>query len=61
MPGRLTFDQMQLDALTSRAIAKGIGERLRQVMGAEPSYPDELQRLINEMREREMRAPDKSS
>ena len=53
MPGRITHDDVQLDAPTSRAIANGIGERLRQALGAEAPFPDKLQKLLDEMRDRE--------
>ena len=53
MPGRITTNDVQLDAGTSRAVAHGIGERLRQALGAEGPFPDRLQRLLDEMRDRE--------
>jgi len=53
MPGRTSLDDVQLDALTSRAIAKGVGERLRQALGTEAPFPDRLQKLLDEMRDRE--------
>jgi len=46
----------QLDAPTSRAVANGIGERLRQALGGEAAFPDKLQKLLDEMRDREARA-----
>jgi hypothetical protein len=55
MPGRITHDSVQLDAPTSRAVANGIGERLRQALGNEAPFPDKLQKLLDEMREREAR------
>ena len=55
MPGRITIDSVQLDAPTSRAVANGIGERLRQSIGSETSFPDRLQKLLDEMRDREAR------
>jgi hypothetical protein len=54
MPGRITTNDVQLDAQTSRAVAQGIGERLRQALGTEGPFPDRLQRLLDEMRDREM-------
>jgi hypothetical protein len=53
MPGRITTDDVHLDAGTSRAVAQGIGERLRQALGTEGPFPDRLQRLLDEMRDRE--------
>jgi hypothetical protein len=53
MPGRITTHDLQLDARTSRDVARGIGERLRQALGAEGPFPDRLQRLLDEMRDRE--------
>lgn len=53
MPGRITTNEVQLDARTSRDVARGIGERLRQALGAEGPFPDRLQRLLDEMRDRE--------
>jgi hypothetical protein len=55
MPGRITHDSVQLDAPTSRAVAHGIGERLRQALGSEAPFPDRLQNLLDEMHDREMR------
>jgi hypothetical protein len=53
MPGRITTNDLQLDARTSRAVAQGIGERLRHALGTEGPFPDRLQRLLDEMRDRE--------
>jgi hypothetical protein len=53
MPGRITTNDFQLDSPTSRAVAQGIGERLRQALGTEGPFPDRLQRLLDEMRDRE--------
>ncbi|MDQ8729894.1 hypothetical protein [Bradyrhizobium sp. LHD-71] len=55
MAGRITISNVQLDAPTSRAVADGIGERLRQALGAEPPVSDRLQKLLDEMRQREAR------
>ena len=55
MPGRNSVHDVQLDAPTSRAIANGIGERLRQAIGTEAPFPDKLQKLLDEMRDREAR------
>ena len=49
MPSRIDHQQM------SRALAKGIGERLGQTLSAEGSMPAQLHRLLEEMREREER------
>jgi hypothetical protein len=53
MPGRLTMNDVQLDARTSRDVAHGIAERLRQALGTEGPFPDRLQNLLDEMRNRE--------
>lgn len=55
MPGRMPNDSVQLDAPTSRAVANGIGERLRQALGGEAPFPAKLQNLLDEMRDREAR------
>ena len=52
MPGRIAID-FTLDAPTSRAVAQGIGEKLRQTLGPETGFPDQLQKLLDELRERE--------
>jgi hypothetical protein len=54
MSGRTT-DNIHLDATTSRAVAHGIGERLRQSINTDQRFPDRLQRLLDEMRDREAR------
>ena len=53
MPDRAAFEK--IDATTSRAIANGIGEKLRQSLGAESRFPERLQRLLDALRERETR------
>jgi hypothetical protein len=53
MPSPIRTNDVQLDARTSRAVAQGIGERLRQALGTEGPFPDRLQRLLDEMRDRE--------
>lgn len=55
MPGRSSLHDVQLDAPTSRAVANGIGERLRQALGREATFPDRLQKLLDEMHDREAR------
>jgi hypothetical protein len=54
MPSRIT-EGVQLDAPTSRAVAKGIAEKLQQTLGTEPRFPERLQKLLDEMRDRERR------
>lgn len=54
MPGRMS-ETVHLDAPTSRAVAKGIGEKLQQTLGTEQQCPDRLQKLLDEMRARETR------
>ncbi len=61
MPGRITLDIVQLDPATSRAVANGIGERLRQSLGGEAPFPDRLQKLLDAMRENEARESAKST
>jgi 3-dehydroquinate synthetase len=60
MPGRITHDSVQLDAPTSRAVANGIGERLKQSLGSDAPFPDRLQKLLDQMREIEARESAKS-
>lgn len=45
-----TTDNVQLDAPTSRAVAKGIGEKLQKALGTEQRFPDRLQQLLDRMR-----------
>ena len=51
MPSRIT--SVQLDAPTSRAVAKGIGEKLQQTLVTETRFPDRLQKLLDALSERE--------
>jgi hypothetical protein len=53
MPDR-TADE-KLDATTSRAVANGIGEKLRQSLGADSRFPDRLQQLLDALRDHEAR------
>lgn len=55
MPGHITTDDAAMDAPTRRAIARGIGEKLRQALETESGCPDQLQKLLDEMRDREAR------
>jgi hypothetical protein len=55
MAGHITTDNVQLDATTSRAVANGIGEKLRQSIGTEQRFPDRLQELLDKMRDLETR------
>ncbi len=55
MPGHITTDDAKIDAPTSRAVAHGIGEKLRQTLAPESQFPDQLQKLLDEMRNREAR------
>jgi len=52
MPDRIADEK--IDATTSREIVRGIGEKLRQSLGAEQRFPDRLQRLLDALREREL-------
>jgi hypothetical protein len=54
MPDRITNDT-KMDAPTSRAVAHGIGEKLRQTLGTDSRFPDQLQKLLEEIRDREAR------
>jgi hypothetical protein len=51
MPDRRIVNE--IDATTGRAVAHGIGEKLRQSLGADPRFPDRLQRLLEALRDRE--------
>lgn len=51
MPGRIA--DLRMDAPTSRAVAKGIGEKLQQTLDTDQRCPDRLQKLLDEMRARE--------
>lgn len=53
MAARINTTDIQIDAPTSRAVAQGIGEKLRQTLGTEPRFPDRLQQLLTEMRDLE--------
>jgi hypothetical protein len=55
MPARITMNDVELDAWTSRAVAHGIGERLRKALAPEGPFPERLQELLDEMRAREAR------
>ena len=50
MPGPI---DITLDAPTSRAVAQGIGEKLRQTLRTEADFPDKLQELLDELHRRE--------
>lgn len=53
MAGRITINDVHIDSSTSRAVANGIGEKLRQTIGEESPCPDRLRQLLDLMRERE--------
>jgi hypothetical protein len=55
MPGRITTEELQIDPPTSRAVARGIGEKLQQTLATEQRFPDRLQKLLDRMRELESR------
>ena len=44
-----------MDASTSRAVAKGIGEKLQRTLDTQQRYPDRLQKLLEKMRDQEAR------
>ncbi|ETR74921.1 hypothetical protein X566_19225 [Afipia sp. P52-10] len=50
-------DGLQLDPSTSRAVARGIGEKLKQTIGFSAPFPDRLQHLLNELQAREAHEP----
>lgn len=54
MPDRISNDT-KMDAPTSRAVAHGIGEKLRQTLDTDSRFPDQLQKLLEEMHNREAR------
>jgi hypothetical protein len=45
--------RIDLDAPTSRAVAKGIGEKLQQTLDPEQRFPDRLQKLLDKIRDSE--------
>ena len=57
MAGRITTSNLDIDAPTSRAVAKGIGEKLQQTLGTEERFPDHLQKLLDAMHDREATDP----
>ena len=57
MAGRITTSNLEIDAPTSRAVAKGIGEKLQQTLRTEQRFPDHLQKLIDAMHDREATEP----
>lgn len=56
MPARIAPNTPQIDRMTGRDVARGIGARLKQAVGPEAPFPDQLQKLIDEMRAREARS-----
>lgn len=55
MSARVTPNGLPIDPSTSRAITRGIGEKLKQTIGPDTPFPDRLQQLLNEMQARETR------
>jgi hypothetical protein len=53
MIARLDHDNEPIDHKTSRSICDAVGERLQQSMRPEPTVPDRLQHLLNELRRHE--------
>jgi hypothetical protein len=53
MIARLDHDNEPIDHKTSRSICDAVGERLQQSMRPEPTLPDRLQHLLNELRRHE--------
>jgi hypothetical protein len=53
MIARLDNGDELIDHKTSRSICDAIGERLQQSMRPEPTLPDRLQHLLNELRRHE--------
>ena len=42
-----------IDSAAGRAVAKGISEKLRQMLGPDPQMPEQLQQLLNQLRQNE--------
>lgn len=55
MSARVTPNGLPIDPSTSRAVTRGIGEKLKQTIRPEASFPDRLQQLLDEMQAREAR------
>ena len=53
MDSRINSQQEQIDRKTLRSVCDGVGERLRQSMRPEPTLPNHLQHLLDELRRRE--------
>lgn len=55
MSARVISNGLPIDPSTSRAITRGIGEKLKQTIGPDTAFPDRLQQLLDEMQARETR------
>jgi hypothetical protein len=53
MADRITSKNVEIDAPTSRAVANGIGEKLQQTLGTEQRFPEQLQKLLEQLHDRE--------
>ena len=53
MNSRINSQQEQIDRKTLRSVCDGVGERLRQSMRPEPTLPNHLQHLLDELHQRE--------
>ncbi|MCK1545819.1 hypothetical protein IVA98_17925 [Bradyrhizobium sp. 160] len=53
MAGLLANDSEQIDRRTSRSIRDAVGERLQQSLRPDPRLPTHLEKLLNELRQRE--------
>ncbi|MCK1683325.1 hypothetical protein IVA87_28980 [Bradyrhizobium sp. 147] len=53
MAGLLANDSEHIDRRTSRSIRDAVGERLQQSLRPDPRLPTHLEKLLNELRQRE--------
>ncbi|MCK1425263.1 hypothetical protein IVB14_15775 [Bradyrhizobium sp. 180] len=53
MAGLFANDSEQIDRRTSRSIRDAVGERLQQSLRPDPRLPTHLEKLLNELRQRE--------
>ena len=53
MTGPFANDSEQIDRRTSRSICDAVGERLQQSIRPEPRLPTHLERLLNELKQRD--------
>lgn len=53
MTGRSTDDSEAMDRKTSRSICDAVGERLQRNLPPESRLPNQLQRLVDELNQRD--------